>query len=266
MCQLWATEFVGELNSGRGKKRESQRQSNKTPDFETSIWHVRYAQLSIRKLLGDNGLCPLMKGLKPQWSRKPQNVPGHNPKERCATRTLVHGVPFVKCSPYLGKSRNKLFHSCSAVESEKYWARSSVLNMQLHSPWVGREKKWLCSSALLYFPHLTLCPWKGRGYIGLSKGCACLGISVCMCVWGTVWVVLPVSTWWWGKDGPQLLEGSFHPSKIWSQVDYECLLKKLCVFSHWVHWPVVSNRRSSKLIRSHLRSQLTQSSYIVYRK
>lgn len=144
--------------------------------------------------------------------------------------------------------------------------RSSVLNMQLHSPWVGREKKWLCSSALLYFPHLTLHPWKGRGYIGLSKGCACLGISVCMCVWGTVWVVLPVSTWWWGKDGPQLLEGSFHPSKIWSQVDYECLLKKLCVFSHWVHWPVVSNRQSNKLIRSHLGSQLTQSSYIVYRK
>lgn len=61
-------EFIRKFKSGRGEKTETQRQSNPAQDFETSIWHIRYAQLSHWKLLGDNGLCPLMKGLNPQWS------------------------------------------------------------------------------------------------------------------------------------------------------------------------------------------------------
>lgn len=82
---LWKTavscgEFICNLKSGRGEKRESQRQNNSTPDFEKSIWHVRYAQLSIQKLLRDNGPCPLIKGVNPNGGRKSQDISELNSK------------------------------------------------------------------------------------------------------------------------------------------------------------------------------------------
>lgn len=168
---MWSRDSICKLKSGRGEKRESRRQNNSTPDFEGSVWHVKYAQLSIRK-----SPEPINKRCEPWWRQEATECFEMHPQWACAAGTTAHGTVFPKGSLSLRKFGSKLFHSCCAVGSENHWARSSVLNVELHSPCVMRAQKLLFSFALFFFPFAVV-RGKGGECIG-SAWAVCMGVQV----------------------------------------------------------------------------------------
>lgn len=220
-------EFICKLKSGRGEKRESQRQSNLTPDFEGSVWNVSYAQLSIQKL-------PVNKRCGLDGGRKPQNISELN-QVGCAAGTMVHETAFPKGSLSLGKSRSKLFHSCSAIGSETHWARSSVSTLELHNLCSEGIETHL-SSALFHLPICYYFLEMEESALALSEWCA----RLCKCLmcgvsFGARWQeLLDLSGW---------KAASVLPTNVFQNGSE--------------YFPSESNCQSNRLVRGHLRRQLT---------
>lgn len=123
-CQLPATDFSGKLAFGTGEMQESWRQNNSAQDFESSIWHVSYPQLSMRRWLGNRGLCPWRKGLFSSWRQETTDYSRLPCQGGRAPRRVAH-TAFPNT---LGSwaSLEMPFQSCSAVAGIKWWAASSV--------------------------------------------------------------------------------------------------------------------------------------------
>lgn len=136
-------EFIFKLKSGRGEKRESQTQSNLTPDFEGSVWNVRYAQLSIRKL-------PINKRYGLDGGRKPQNI-SELSQVGCAAGTWCMEQPFQRALCPWGNL--EVSFSTHALQL----GVKTIGQDNLYQPWIAQPLfskgiETLLSSALFHLP------------------------------------------------------------------------------------------------------------------